>query len=91
MSPIQARNPEYFKTKIDNILNRIDIIENQTEFTERDVFISADLVQQYIDVLQEMERTHIVYDMSIAVKVSDRVLSFATPDMFANWLEGVME
>ena len=90
MSPTPTQNPQYFKRKIDTILDKVDKLEGQTEFTERDVAIAADLVQQYIDVLAEMERTHIEYDNSIIVNVSDGTLKFATPEMFANWLDGAM-
>ena len=90
MSPTPTQNPQYFKRKIDTILDKVDKLEGQTEFTERDVAIAADLVQQYIDVLGEMERTHISYDDSITVNVSDKTLKFATTEMFVNWLDGVM-
>ena len=86
MSPTPTKNPQYFKRKIDTIYEKVEALEGQETFTERDVAISADLVQQYIDVLAEMERTRIKYDDSVIVNVSDKTMKFATLDMFANWL-----
>ena len=90
MSPTPTHKPAYFKKKFKKIMSKVDALERQTEFTERDVAISADLCQQYSDVLQEMLDSKIELDTTVTAKVGNKLLRFENDGQMTDWLAGVL-
>ena len=67
-------------TKRDEIIKKIIELENQPTHTARDVALAAELVSQYIDELERLEKTATVKPYLSGDAVADKVLSFWSYD-----------
>jgi hypothetical protein len=57
----------------------------------RELAQAVEYHQQYIGILEEMERAPLNVDQSVTVEVNERCVKFTDIDKLANWLAEVMD
>jgi hypothetical protein len=84
----------YFRGKLDRIAAESDALIARVETepaTERDVAISAELVQRYLDTLDEILDSDLHAEMGVTVGIDGEVVRFQSVDQMADFIVEVMK
>jgi len=86
----RTQKPSYFKEKVDTVKDKMSALLEQDYFTDRDVAVANELLQQQIDIYKEMENSTLIFEKGVTAQVGDTLLKFDNADKMTDWLAGVL-
>ena len=87
-SQTPTRSPQYFRDRILSLSREADKLCKKEVFTRRDLAVATELLQRYIETLEEIEESDISIDLCVVVDVVDYDKTFQFPniDKAAEWI-----
>lgn len=85
-SRTRTANPQFIRERVSEIAKQATDLCQQNEFTERDLARAVELNQQYVDLLEEIERAPVVVSASVIVGVAGSHIKFDGIDKVAEWI-----
>lgn len=81
------KDPPYFAGKLEAIYTAAHDLCVKDDFGERDLYVAMELVQRYIEILDDIIANVHVQPTTLDIQFQDHTIRFSSMEEFSSWLK----